>query len=373
MTTSRYRVILCDLRTDSVLAALPLHDVSIDDFIGKAGSLSGTVPVPNRQLADRIRPYLEPGRCAVWVERDRSVWWGGVLWTAEPTVDERGFVTVPIQAGTFDTYLEHRTLFTTQKATKVDQFAIVRDLIDYVQSLPAGDIGIEYDTNVSGVVRSRTFSRTDQPRIREILDDLAKAEEGFEWRIACLRDTETGRRTKQLQLGHPTIDRGEAPVVLNHPGHILSASFPVDATVQANVWQSRGATANSNQAAESKPLTSELLVDEAALADGWPRLDGTSDYSNTSKQAELDEHARADFDAARHPRVIPNITVRLDEQITPDLLGRTVRIRLRNLWFPDGYDERHRVVGIAVTPPERGKAETAKLTLETPAHGNTSQ
>ncbi|WKX70054.1 hypothetical protein [Streptomyces sp. XD-27] len=370
MTVSRYRVLLCDLRTDRVLAALPLHDVSLDDYIGKAGSLQGTVPVPNRQIADRIRPHLIPGRTAVWVERDRSVWWGGVLWTAEPTIDDRGFVTVPIQAGTFDTYLEHRILWTTQKATQVDQFGIVRDLIDYVQSLPGGDIGIEYDTAPSGVARSRTFSRHDQPRIRELLDELAKAEGGFEWRIACLRDPETGRRTKQLQLGHPIIDRSEAPVVLNHPGHILAASFPIDATVQANVWQARGATTNSNQAAESKPLTSELLVDEDALADGWPRLDGTADYSSTNKQAELDEYARADFDAARHPRVIPAVTVRLGEHITPDLLGRTVRIRIRNAWFPDGYDERRRVVGIAVTPPERGKAETAKLTLETPTHGN---
>lgn len=68
--------------------------------------------------------------------------------------------------------------------------------------------------------------------------------------------------------------------------------------------------------------------------------------------------------------MIPELTVRLDEHITPDLLGRTVRVRIRDLWHPDGYDERHRVVGIAVTPPERGKAETAKLTLETPTDGN---
>ncbi|MGW7491141.1 hypothetical protein [Streptomyces sp. NPDC054786] len=86
----------------------------------------------------------------------------------------------------------------------------------------------------------------------------------------------------------------------------------------------------------------------------------------------LAEHARAEAALARLPRVIPEITVHLDPQISPDPIGRYVRLRIRDGWFPDGLDVRHRVVGISVTPPERGKAESVKLTLETP-YGDSTQ
>jgi hypothetical protein len=359
-----YRVLLCDLRTDRLLATLPLLDVSIDDYIGQAGSLSGTLPVPNRQIADQLRPIVEAGRTAVWVERDRAIWWGGVLWTVTPTVDERGLATVDLQAGSFDTFLDHRILRETYRAQDVEQLDIARDLVHAAQQERGGDIGIEYNTSVSGVLRSRTYDRSDQPIVREQLDELADVENGFEWRIACYRDPDTGRRVKQLQLGHPIIDRGEADVVLTHPGPVQSYSLPDDGTLRANVWQARGGTPNDNAAAESRPLLSELLVDRAALDAGWPRLDGSSDY-NTTEQASLDAHARADFNRARRNQIVPEVTVLLGQDVTPDLLGRTVRLRLFDLWHPDGYDRRHRVVGISVTPPERGRPETADLTLDT--------
>lgn len=365
MTTSHYRVLLCDLRTDHRLAVLPLTDVSLDDYIGKAGSFSGTIPVPNEHTAALLRPILTPGRTGIWVERDGAVWWGGVLWTTAIQSDERGFSSVAIQAGTWDTYLDHRIVYHSQEAKDADQFEIARGLVDYVQSLPGGDIGITYDADaVSGVKRDRTYSRYDLPKVRELLDKLATASDGFEWRIASRSDPTTGERVKRLELGHPVIRTGATTLVLDHPGPVLTYAFPVDATVQANVWQSRGASTNQNQAAASKPLMSQLIANDEDIEAGWPRLDGGSDYSSTEDQKVLETHAQADAAAALRPLTIPEITVRLGEQITPDLLGRTVRVRIRDMWWPAGFDERYRVVGIAVTPPERGRGETAKLYLE---------
>lgn len=366
MTTSRYRVLVCDLRTDTLLDVLPLTEVSVEDYIGKAGSLSGTVPIPNRAMADRVRPLLIPARTALWVERDRAIWWGGILWSTNPQSDERGNESVEIQAGTFDTYLEHRQLRTTHRAKDLDQLDIARDLVDYAQKQPGGDIGITYDTHLSGIKRSRTFAASDQPAIRELLDKLASAENGFEWRVRCYRDPDTGRRTKLLDLGYPILARAGDDVVLTKPGRILTYAMPTDGTTVATVWQARGASDNRNQAKASTPLLSELLVDEDSLAEGWPRLDGSSDHSSVGEAKVLNEHARAEAALARRPQVIPEISVHLDPEISPDLLGRYVRIRIRDLMHPDGYDSRHRVVGINVTPPERGRAESATLTLESP-------
>lgn len=362
---SPYRILFCDLRSDTLLDALPVEGVAFDDYIGKVGRLTATVPIPNREIAARARRAIVSGRTAVWVERGRSIWWGGVLWTDDLGPDARGFLSVRIQAGGWESNLYRRELHDTQIAAQVDQFDIVRGLVDYAQNTPGGDIGITYDTALSGVLRDRTYSRYDLPKIGDLIDDLAHVERGFEWRIASFRDVD-GRRVKRLILGHPVIRTGTADIVLTYPGPVISYRWPTDATKKANAWQSRGASINSNQAAASYPLTSPVIVAEDDIAAGWPRLDGSSDYSTVEVQATLNAHARADAAAAITPVTIPEVTVRLGDTVTPALLGATVRLRIRDLMHPDGLDTRYRVVGMSVVPPERGRPETARLYLEVP-------
>ncbi|GGU62069.1 hypothetical protein GCM10010211_28870 [Streptomyces albospinus] len=346
---------------------LPLTEVAFDDYLGKTGTASATVPVPNRQLAQRVRAAVTPGRTALWIERGREIWWGGGVWTASVQSTDRGFLSIQVRAGTFDSYLDHRRLLDTFEARQVEQFDIARQLIDYAQHAAGGDIGIEYRTETSGMPRDRVYSRYDVPSLRALIDQLGKVQGGFEWHIAAFRDPESGRRVKRLRFGSPVIRTGGADTLLDHPGPVMSYTWPVDATGQANVWQSRGASDNTNQAAESVPLLSDLLVDDAALAAGWPRLDGTSDYSTVIEKPTLDAHARADWDAARAPLTIPEITVHMSRvPLSPAMLGTTIRLRIRDLRWPDGLDERYRSVGTAITPPERGRPETAKLFLEAP-------
>jgi hypothetical protein len=360
-----YRLLFCDLRSDQLLDALPVSGVSLDDYIGKTGRLTGTVPIPNRTVAERARRAIQPGRTGVWVERGREIWWGGILWTLALASDSRGFLGAQIQAGGWESYLYRRLLYDTQLAEQVDQFDIARGLVDYAQATPGGDLGITYDTDVSGVLRDREYLRYDLHSIGDLLDDLAAAENGFEWRIASFRDTD-GRRVKRLQLGHPIIRAGASEIVLDHPGPVLTYTWPVDATAKANAWQSRGASVNRNQAVESYPLTSPVLVDDADIAAGWPRLDGSSDYTTVEVQATLDGHARADWTAARNPVQIPEVEVLLGGNITPALLGATIRLRIRDLWHPTALDALYRVIGLSINPPERGRPETAKLYLEVP-------
>ncbi|MFD3911193.1 hypothetical protein [Streptomyces sp. NPDC058603] len=363
MFSPSYRLLLCDLRTDQVLDALPVQGVSFDDFIGKAGSMSATIPVPNPSIAARARAAIVPGRTAVWLERGREIWWGGILWTAAISSDDRGFLSVQIQAGTWDTYLSHRLLYDSLTATATDQYDIVRGLLDYVQNTPGGDIGIEYSAETSGILRDRKYSRYDLPTVRDLLVQLGSVQGGFEWRIASYRDAD-GRRVKHLQVGTPTIRTGSTDIVLDHPGPVMTYTWPVDATRRANAWQSRGATDNSNQAADSVPRMSALHLAED-VAEGWPRLDGSSDYTTVEEQPTLDGHAAADLDAAQSGTVVPEVTLDMSRApVSPAMLGATVRLRVRDLWHPVPLDARYRVVGLGITPPERGRPESGRLYLE---------
>ncbi|MGW7270807.1 hypothetical protein ACWGH5_09830 [Streptomyces sp. NPDC054864] len=359
-----YRLLFADLVTDQLLDVLPVQGLGFDDYIGKTGALSGKIPVADSEMAARVRAAVVPGRTAVWVERGSDIWWGGIVWTMTPSVDDRGGVSVDIQAATFDSYLDRRVVFTTQTYTQVDQLAIARGLVGYAASLDKGDLGFEMDTKLSGVLRDRTYTASEVPRVRDLLDDLAAVDGGFEWRVQTYRDTATGKRVKRLQFGYPKIQAGAQPVMLTYPGNVLTYSMPTDSTGMANVWQSRGATVDNTVDADGGALLSSAWLYTDRLNAGWPRLDGTSDYNTVSVKATLDNHAKADLARARNPVTIPTVRVRLDGEITPSLIGARARLRIRDVWYADGLDATYRVVGMKVDPAERGREESAELYLE---------
>jgi hypothetical protein len=371
MTISPYRLVVCDLRTDAVLDVLPVQGVEYDDYIGKTGSLSGTVPTSNARLAAAARTALLPGRTMLYLERAGQIAWGGVLWTRTPTRDARGFLSCQIQAAGLESVLRgHRLLYDTQTYAGTDQLEIARQLVAYAQAQTGGNLGIEIDySQTSGVLRDRTYNAYDLPWIGGLLDQLAAVQNGFEWRIQVYRDA-AGVRHRALRLGYPLLTAGSQDIPLTSPagrdgpGAITAYSLPEDATSQANSWQSRGATSNTNQAASSVPLMSALLTTPADYTAGWPRLDGTSDYTDVTVQATLDAYASADL--ARHvrPVVIPSVRV-LTAQTQQPPLGSYVRLRITDDWYPaPGLSARYRVVGLKVSPEERDRAEETELYLE---------
>jgi hypothetical protein len=376
-----YVLRVCDLRSDQTMDLLPITGVSYDDYIGKTGSLSGTIPVPNAATARRIRDVLLPGRTMLYLERSTtfgsSIVWAGILWTRTPTRDARGFWSVPIQAAGLESYFrEHRFVGTTVTWTGVDQVEIARELIATSQLDTGANMGIEIDYTVAtGVLRTKTIYMQDLARVGKAIDELGALQGGFEWRINCYKDS-TGARHRTLQLGSTygllpnsstvgvyRITVGSQDTILSSPGPITAYSLPEDGTLQANTWISRGATVNINLAAQSFPLISGPLTTPADYAAGWPRLDGSSDYTSIDQQALLDAHAQADLAAALRPRYIPSVTV-LTGVVDQPALGSYVRLRITDDWYSEGYQGRFRVVGLKVTPEERGRPETTELYLE---------
>lgn len=356
-----YRVLFSDLRSDQLLAVLPVAGLAWDDWIGKTGTLRGTIPIPDAEAAEVATARVLPARTAVWLERDRRIEWGGILWTRVRSRDAQG-ASMAIQCAGWESYFDHRVLYSTFEGDGIDQLDIARQLVDTAQAATGGDIGVRIDwEQTSGVLRDREYSRYDLPRVGETLDQLSDVIDGFEWRIASYRD-EFGARAKELRLGYPRIVAGSTDIVLDYPGPIVDYALPEDGTVMATRWQSRGASDNQNQAAASVPIMSPLLTYPDRIADGWPLLDGSSDYSSVTTTSVLTEHATADLMRAREPQVIPEVTIALLDRDLPPL-GSHVVLRIRDLW-PGLLRVRHRVVGVSVSTSALGSPTTARLTLE---------
>ncbi|MFD9393369.1 hypothetical protein ACFWBB_22395 [Streptomyces sp. NPDC060000] len=375
--TTPYRAIFCDLRTDDTIDILPLRDVTVDDYIGKAGSLSGTVPIPNAQVAARVR-RIEEGRTAVYLQRGNDLWWGGIIWTSTLQSDDRGVLTLGIQAATFESYAGRRRI--RQDLTfsgSNDQLEVARRLWRHLQTgelvddgtppLPTGgDIGVTFGQELSGVTRSVSYRDGDETVYLEAIDALAALENGFEHYIAVYRDPVTGTRVRRLRLGGPKITTGSTDLVMDRPGTILSYTFPRDATRGGTTARARGATDNTNQAVESRPLFADADIPdgEALIKVGYPRVDLASDHNDIASTTILRSLANAELAEGTGAVVIPEISVRLDDLVPSALLGRTVRLRITDEWWTEGLDARYRIIGVKVSPAQRGRPDTAELYLE---------
>jgi hypothetical protein len=210
----------------------------------------------------------------------------------------------------------------------------------------------------------QAYRNGDETTYYDALTQLAALDDGFEHQIAVYRDPAGGQRVRRLRLGSPRITTGSTDLVLDMPGSILAYSFPRDATRGGTTAVARGASTNTDSSEESRPTVSVEAVADDLIAAGWPRVDLTADYSDITDQDTLDRLAASQLADAEGAVVIPEITIRLDDLVPPQLLGRTVRLRITDVWYADGFDSRFRIIGIKVTPPQRGVPDTADLYLE---------
>ncbi|MFE0422277.1 hypothetical protein [Streptomyces sp. NPDC058953] len=368
-TDTPYRVLFCDLLTDRPIDVLPLRDVSFDDYIGRSGSLTGTIPVPDARIAARARKIVE-GRTSVYLERGNDLWWGGIVWTTTPASDDKGVLTLAVQAATFDSYAARRRIRTSvvDRGGR-DQLQIARILWRLMQQRPSGDIGVVFESyEDSGVEQSVAWWEGDEVTYEEAMHQIAEQGKGFEHHIVVRRDPVTGQRTRLLRLGSPELDGGPADLVLDRPGTILSYAFPRDATRGGTHSRARGGNHSSDPNGEGRPVSSREWVAEELIEAGWPQIDLSAENSSATTRGPLDFLAWKTLQDARGAVVIPEVTVRLDGSlpVAPELLSRTVRLRITDEWHPEGLDRRYRVIGIKVSPPQRGRPETAELYLEAP-------
>ncbi|MGH3745816.1 MAG: hypothetical protein ACRDT8_00270 [Micromonosporaceae bacterium] len=369
----RWRYVFADLLTDQTLAELPLTGVSFDRRIIVPGAFKASIPVPNTTVARQVQKAIPnsvhglkssgPGRTVLHVSRGREIWGSYIIWTADPQSDERGRVSIAIQGAGLESYLHHREIRDDQFFTANDQTSeIAATLILAMQGELVGNIGLLPNCPASGVLRDREYRRSEANTYGKRLEELANVDDGFEYLINVYADS--NERVREFVTGYPQLGQADVPHTLEQPGDVISWRWLLDATSTATNWQTRGDSANSDVTEDSAPLMSGEFRADELLALGWPLLDGTRDYTSVIELPTLDAYARWWRDTRSGVVAIPEVTVRLPAQpsLTPQRLGDHARLRLHNVWWPDGFAARWRVVGMEVIPRQRGQAQDrAKL------------
>jgi hypothetical protein len=352
---STYTYLVADLLTGAILDELPLSGVSFDKKLNDTGSLRAQLSVDDPQIRLREpRILTEPGRTAIYVDRDGDLLWGGIVWTSRYSGANR---VLELGASDLLSYLEHRFVFRPEDLTADvplagDQLTVARQLVDLAQSHPGGDLGIMVTgTASSGVTRTITYSPADLKPVADALRDLANADDGFDFTVDVSYG-ESGEPERFLRVGFPRLGQPGAPYVWEYGANLIDFTWPADAASMATRVLAQGG--------------SPVAADPTALAAGWPLLEGQVSPSDTTDSAMLDAQVAGELAARRRPVVLPELTVRadLDPVVGGYSVGDDARIVIDDPFFAgEQLDVTVRILGLEVTPGDDAGQEQVKLTV----------
>lgn len=335
------------LRRGDVIDELPLTDVSYTRRLGgsTAGDLQAKLLLVDEHgsfaRAQSLLDATTPWRCAVFVESDGELRWGGPI-ISRPY--QSGAGTVELKAGELGAYFGRRSLPIDRTYAATDQLTIQRNMYADAMAQPGGDVGLQLGALLSGVVRARTYLAATRKPVEQASAELSAVLSGFDYAWRPVRVGGVPRI--ELQQGYPTLGADQS-VSFEYPGDVTSFSFPDEGSALATMSWALGSKDDATGLAAQASSTATALLD----AD-FPLLERIESYTDVSDAGTLQAHADADL------RAQAGTTTQIDLEMTlPDMidsgvqLGNIVRFRATDpARFPLGLDIELRCIAITERP-----------------------
>lgn len=194
--------------------------------------------------------------------------------------------------------------------SQVDQFTIVKDLIDHWQGLEYGHFGIDTSqVTTSGMLRDATYLAKENHNIGQRIEELGKRINGF--------DVDVDPITRALRLYHPIkgVDRsaGEDAIVIDSSnvtnGDVAWSVGPDDVASEAY------------GSGTSNDVSLRAHASNLDLRAQFGRVGVASSFDGVSVQDTLDGHTQALLDARAEPLFIPGPDVRVTPDTDPTMYG----------------------------------------------------
>lgn len=300
------------------IAELPAEIITYGERLNRAGPISFELAVGHPTCT---RDVVGPGLHEVVVTRNRQVVWCGPVLTAdEPPKPDSGPWLMSFGGEGLAYYFKrmHVTSDVGQQSA-LDQFTIVKNLVDHHQNKAGGDFGIDTtQITTSGVTREGLLYRgVELKNIGEALEQLADRDNGFDF------DVEPSSR--ELRLHYPRKGSRKADLVWDERT-IRSFQRGIDSTAQASQMLGVGSTQGTT------PVRASLQDAGAVSSYGLTQ----AIYSNNDVLvlATLQDHIRRELALFKKPAEMVAVTVDTDE---PEVFSYQVGDEGRLRW-PSSYD-----------------------------------
>ncbi|MGW2961771.1 hypothetical protein ACWDGI_25385 [Streptomyces sp. NPDC001220] len=349
-----YRYIAANALTGEILDwNLPLTGVECGPELNGPGSLNATLePGPAHAAAE----LLAPGNTLLYVERNGKLAWGGIVWRAEPQGP-----TYPIEAAGFGSYPHrrydlHGNLDGRGPYIDADPCQIIRDVWEYAQAQPDGNLDVVVDDTKSETTTGTSKSpyslpKTDARNLGEVIDAMADLDDGPEWTETV---TWTGRPAEhRIRLGAPRLGRRREDITFTSGINIANTPQAVrDADSYAQTVVVLGSGSGSKRL---------HVVD--TVRNGRLRLEHLLETSEKDA-TKLEQRAHKERLARQALTDLTELDVR-DHPAAPFgswAIGDDVLVRLHEQHLE--YEGWHRITGWTLRPRDGEEAERITLTLE---------
>ncbi|MET9098291.1 hypothetical protein [Streptomyces antibioticus] len=374
-----YSFLFCDLRTDTLIAELPMSGVSYSYALNGIGTLRGTIPYADEVMPLDPETASTPARSSLYVQRDGVIVWGGIVWTRNTEGGGKS-----IQASEFLSYFQHRyvqkTLSTdTSLITDTsyvgyggqrlytDQKYLAWSLLRYALMQPGGDFGLDINALAApahGINRVATYYGFERPEIYKALTELAAADNGFDFGIEVGWSQATENtppfRYRKARAYFPRRGRtaADSGLVFSSGGpaaSILSYDWPEDGTSMATYMSGLGA--GSGEARIVKTAAAQDLLDS-----GWPLLEAVETY-DVLDETQVQGMTSAELTARSQAQVLPSfeVSAEADPPFGSYEVGDEALFVIEpDRMSPSGRQTTLRIIGIENTA--RSGPERVKLT-----------
>lgn len=359
-----YRYLVGDLAPSSgngLREEIPFSTVKYSHTLNRPGGLEASIGLRH---AKATRENIDPGRTAIHVERDGVIIWSGIIWAAGGDVSG---ATLKVSAEGWWSYFRRRLIRSgaggpspSTASSRVylnqDQLFIARDLVNYAQAQPGGDIGVivgtELTTDNGGVQRhrDRTYEHYERKGVAEAVEQLAAVQDGFDFAVDVAY--EAGVIVKRFRLGYPR--RGRITDMVWELGTNLEGfSQDVDAGRQANQVDAFGV-------GEGDSMLIATAADTTQLAQ-YPLLEGVVTFKDTDTIGML--QAQAAMALTNLARPVAQVPTLLARQGNPDtglgsfITGDSVRVRASDGWVD--VDERMRIMEWSASVDQDGREQVS--------------
>lgn len=381
---ANWRIEFATATTDLTIDSFECEISKLSRYIGKTGTLQGSVPVINPDIGLRIKSVLGgEGKMTMYAYYGDECWWGGFLDRTSLKSNAFGAM-LDFEGSTFESYPDRREARTDQKFTGTEQTEYARWLWNYMQSTGPGSnlrISTAFPA-VKSIKRDLSWKRAEIRTVGSILKEMSNRVGGFEWIIDCYTSGST--RHRDLLVGYPTVGRPESRIVLTYPGDIMEYEIDGDALDGATSFQARGKApepvgepnpkgdSTTAKGSEKKdPIMSKEYHADAFLKSGYVRTDATVERDTVTEVATLNKWAELARDMRSGPLVLPSILTRM-ENFTQAVLGSDIKLRINDHPFPPGawgepgYERTARCIGYEIDPGEYGAPDVARIVFENP-------
>lgn len=374
-----YRYLVTDLLTTTIIAELPLTNVTWGQALNEAGQFSGEMLLSDSRIVsylgtgatNPIEACTVPGKTGLYVERNGQLIWGGIIWSREY---DSGSQKLRLGGKEFDSYFGKRCITSDEVFDEgTDQFTVVKRLVDVVQSVPRGNIGINTSlvgTCGQGLADILPILEYEHRNLLDVIVDLSKQGPpfGFDFHVDVAYDI-FGNPTQNLRLFYPHKSSNYDPEsatypMLEFPGTALSYAFPEDGSSIANIVYAFGPGTNEGQ----------YISIAYGNNDGFPVLEDVITYSQIPDPRIVDRLAQSEA----RVRVVPVTTMSMVWSPQPTSMSSSVdasflapvhasgpnfdeftigdqfRIRITDARFPSGVELSRRLANFDVQVGDDG-------------------